>query len=64
MTLDVTLSYAAADDDPLPAIEELQITGDPYPGREIQACGFSVNGTSSCNFEVLVFEYYFLRDLL
>ncbi|XP_057534959.1 uncharacterized protein LOC130813204 isoform X3 [Amaranthus tricolor] len=41
----------AADDDPLPAIEDLQISGDPYPGREILACGISVNGTTSCNFE-------------
>ncbi|XP_021767496.1 uncharacterized protein LOC110731887 isoform X2 [Chenopodium quinoa] len=41
----------AADDDPLPAIEDLQISGEPYPGREIQACGFSTNGTTSCNFE-------------
>ncbi|XP_021857729.1 uncharacterized protein [Spinacia oleracea] len=40
-----------ADDDPLPGIEDLQISGEPYPGREIQACGFSTNGTTSCNFE-------------
>lgn len=42
----------AADDDPLPAIEDLQISGEAYPGRELQACGFSTNGTTSCNFEV------------
>ncbi|KAJ4877495.1 Uncharacterized protein Rs2_42513 [Raphanus sativus] len=37
--------------DPLPAIEDLQISGEPYPGHELQACGYSVNGTTSCNFE-------------
>ncbi|EPS72348.1 hypothetical protein M569_02408, partial [Genlisea aurea] len=41
----------AADGDPLPAIEELQILGEAYPGQELQACGNSVNGTTSCNFE-------------
>ncbi|CAI0430946.1 unnamed protein product [Linum tenue] len=41
----------AADDDPLPAIEGLQISGDAFPGRELQACGYSTNGTTSCNFE-------------
>lgn len=59
-----TLQYAAADDDPLPAIEDLQISGDPYPGREILACGISVNGTTSCNFEVLVLGTCFLRHIL
>lgn len=44
--------YAAADDDPLPAIEVLQISGEAVPGRELQACGYSINGTTSCNFEV------------
>ncbi|RID43775.1 hypothetical protein BRARA_I00614 [Brassica rapa] len=39
------------DDDPLPAIEDLQISGEPYPGHELQACGYSINGTTSCNFE-------------
>ncbi|KAF1878471.1 hypothetical protein Lal_00047140 [Lupinus albus] len=42
----------AADDDPLPAIEGLQISGEAFPGRELQACGYSINGTTSCNFEV------------
>ncbi|CAH8365121.1 unnamed protein product [Eruca vesicaria subsp. sativa] len=37
--------------EPLPAIEDLQISGEPYPGHELQACGYSVNGTTSCNFE-------------
>ncbi|XP_010493471.1 PREDICTED: uncharacterized protein LOC104770711 isoform X2 [Camelina sativa] len=41
----------AGDDDPLPAIEDLQISGEPYPGHELQACGYSINGTTSCNFE-------------
>ncbi|KAM7518006.1 hypothetical protein LguiB_016968 [Lonicera macranthoides] len=41
----------AADDDPLPAVEGLQISGEPYPGRELQASGYSINGTTSCNFE-------------
>lgn len=41
----------AAEDDPLPAIEGLQISGEAFPGRELQACGFSINGTTSCNFE-------------
>ncbi|KAK8969769.1 hypothetical protein KSP40_PGU001872 [Platanthera guangdongensis] len=35
----------AADDDPVPAIEGLQISGDAFPGRELQACGYSINGT-------------------
>lgn len=41
----------AADDDPLPAVEGLQISGEAYPGRELQASGYSINGTTSCNFE-------------
>ncbi|KAJ6402740.1 hypothetical protein OIU84_014778 [Salix udensis] len=41
----------AADDDPLPAIEGLQISGEALPGRELQASGYSINGTTSCNFE-------------
>lgn len=41
----------AAEDDPLPAIEGLQISGDAFPGKELQACGYSINGTTSCNFE-------------
>ncbi|KAK7269003.1 hypothetical protein RIF29_21717 [Crotalaria pallida] len=46
-----SFSEAAADDDPLPAIEGLQISGEAFPGKELQACGFSINGTTSCNFE-------------
>lgn len=41
----------AADDDLLPAIEGLQISGEAFPGRQLQACGYSINGTTSCNFE-------------
>ncbi|KAK3030331.1 hypothetical protein RJ639_038964 [Escallonia herrerae] len=41
----------AADDDPLPAVESLQITGEAFPGQELQASGLSINGTTSCNFE-------------
>ncbi|CAN0865110.1 hypothetical protein LINGRAHAP2_LOCUS9137 [Linum grandiflorum] len=41
----------AADDDPLPAIEGLQISGEAFPGQELQASGYSINGTTSCNFE-------------
>uniref|UniRef100_A0A0E0FF36 prolyl oligopeptidase n=2 Tax=Oryza nivara TaxID=4536 RepID=A0A0E0FF36_ORYNI len=41
----------AAEDDPLPGIEGLRITGEAFPGRELQASGYSTNGTTSCNFE-------------
>ncbi|KAK8966521.1 hypothetical protein KSP40_PGU002061 [Platanthera guangdongensis] len=34
----------SADDDPVPGIEGLQISGDAFPGRELQACGYSING--------------------
>jgi hypothetical protein len=44
--------YAAAEDDPLPGIEGLRITGEAFPGRELQASGYSTDGTTSCNFEV------------
>lgn len=45
-------SYSeAGEDDPLPGIEDLQISGDAFPGKELQACGISINGTTSCNFE-------------
>lgn len=40
-----------AEDDPLPAIEGLRITGEAFPGRELQASGYSIHGTTSCNFE-------------
>ncbi|XP_023731175.1 probable disease resistance protein At4g19520 isoform X3 [Lactuca sativa] len=48
---DSSYSEAAADDDPLPAVESLQISGEAFPGRELQASGYSLNGTTSCNFE-------------
>ncbi|KAE8791884.1 hypothetical protein D1007_33510 [Hordeum vulgare] len=41
-----------AEDDPLPAIDGLRITGEAFPGKELQASGYSINGTTSCNFEV------------
>ncbi|XP_042497945.1 uncharacterized protein LOC122076612 [Macadamia integrifolia] len=41
----------AAEDDPLPAIDGLQISGEAFPGRELQTSGYSINGTTSCNFE-------------
>ncbi|XP_076909852.1 uncharacterized protein LOC143567269 [Bidens hawaiensis] len=36
---------------PLPTVEDLQITGDPYPGNTIQASGYSRKGTTRCGFE-------------
>lgn len=50
--IDYFVIYIAAEDDPLPAIEGLQISGEAFPGRELQASGYSINGTTSCNFEV------------
>ncbi|KFK25213.1 hypothetical protein AALP_AA8G081800 [Arabis alpina] len=44
-------SSFSEDDDLLPGIAELQISGEPFPGREIQASGHSINGTTKCNFE-------------
>ncbi|KAL6847736.1 hypothetical protein ACP4OV_021864 [Aristida adscensionis] len=41
----------AAEDDPLPGIQGLRITGEPFPGRELQASGYPTNGTTTCNFE-------------
>ncbi|XP_047057688.1 uncharacterized protein LOC124664148 [Lolium rigidum] len=41
----------AAEDDPLPSIKELRITGEAFPGRDLQANGLSIDGTTSCNFE-------------
>lgn len=42
-----------ADDDPLPSIKDLQISGEAYPGRELMAAGHSINGTTCCIFEWL-----------
>lgn len=53
MTSYSNFKYAAADDDPLPAIDGLRISGEAFPGRELQASGYSINGTTSCNFGVL-----------
>ncbi|XP_028756481.1 uncharacterized protein LOC114729251 isoform X2 [Neltuma alba] len=39
------------DDGPLPALVDLQIFGEPFPGKELLACGYCINGTSICNFE-------------
>ncbi|CAL9231305.1 unnamed protein product [Arabidopsis halleri] len=47
----MVFSFTYGGDDLLPAIEDLQISGEPYPGHELQACGYSINGTTSCNFE-------------
>ncbi|XP_048542010.1 disease resistance protein RGA5-like isoform X5 [Triticum urartu] len=43
--------FEAAEDDPLPAIDGLRITGEAFPGSELQASGYSSNGTTSCYFE-------------
>uniref|UniRef100_A0ACD5ZAB2 Uncharacterized protein n=8 Tax=Avena sativa TaxID=4498 RepID=A0ACD5ZAB2_AVESA len=34
----------------LPSIDGLRITGEVFPGREIHASGYSINGTTVCNF--------------
>ncbi|XP_042498211.1 uncharacterized protein LOC122076761 isoform X2 [Macadamia integrifolia] len=44
-------SSFSEEDDPLPAIDGLQISGEAFPGRDLLACGYSINGTTSCNFE-------------
>ncbi|XP_074579917.1 uncharacterized protein LOC141836348 isoform X2 [Curcuma longa] len=44
-------SFSEDDDPPLPAIDGLRISGDAFPGRELHASGYSINGTTSCNFE-------------
>ncbi|KAJ4717409.1 Tripartite motif-containing 29 [Melia azedarach] len=43
--------YMDDDDDPLPAVEDLRISGEAFPGRELHACGYSINGTTNCIFE-------------
>ncbi|KAK8955742.1 hypothetical protein KSP40_PGU007382 [Platanthera guangdongensis] len=40
------LEEPTADDDPVPAIKGLQIIGDAFPGRELQAFGYSINDFS------------------
>jgi hypothetical protein len=49
--------WAVAEDDPLPAIDGLRITGEAFPGRELQASGYSIHGTTSCNFEVCTIAF-------
>ncbi|KAH9330829.1 hypothetical protein KI387_002937 [Taxus chinensis] len=44
-------SSNSEEDDPTPAIENLQIVGDAMPGSVLQACGFSINGTALCVFQ-------------
>lgn len=44
-------SSNSEEDDPLPAIENLQIVGEAVPGNMLQACGFSINGTTLCVFQ-------------
>ncbi|XP_010452836.1 PREDICTED: uncharacterized protein LOC104734867 isoform X3 [Camelina sativa] len=44
-------SSISEDEDPLPGIADLQISGEPFPGRELQVSGHSINGTTKCNFE-------------
>jgi hypothetical protein len=46
----------AEGDDPLPGIEGLTIVGDAVLGGRLTACGHSVNGTSLCIFQVLIFN--------
>lgn len=36
--------------DLLPAVNDLQIAGECFPGKEVTTCGYSDNGTTSCNF--------------
>ncbi|KAM3400550.1 hypothetical protein ACQJBY_005416 [Aegilops geniculata] len=43
--------YSDEEDDPLPGVEGLRITGEAFPGRELQVSGYSINGTTSCNFQ-------------
>jgi len=50
--IDACYEYAGADDDPLPGIEGLRITGEAFLGRELLASGYPINGTTTCNFEV------------
>ncbi|XP_076906222.1 uncharacterized protein LOC143562238 [Bidens hawaiensis] len=37
--------------EPLPAIVDLSITGDAFPGGKLQMCGYSINGAVSCIFK-------------
>ncbi|XP_057871763.2 uncharacterized protein LOC131078111 isoform X1 [Cryptomeria japonica] len=50
-TLEEPNSFNSEEDDPLPGVENLQIVGDAVPGSMLQACGFSINGTTLCVFQ-------------
>ncbi|KQK07940.1 interleukin-1 receptor-associated kinase 1 isoform X2 [Brachypodium distachyon] len=39
------------ENDSLPSIDGLRITGEAFPGRELTANGYSINGTTLCNFQ-------------
>lgn len=53
MFLKVAVVLAVADEELLPAIKDLQIYGEAFPGNQIKACGYSINGTAACNFAVI-----------
>jgi hypothetical protein len=36
----------------LPGVEEFQIIGEPKPGFTLRVCGFPINGTKLCIFQV------------
>ncbi|KAH7433917.1 hypothetical protein KP509_07G092300 [Ceratopteris richardii] len=44
-------SSFSEEEDPLPDIEGLSITGEAVLGNKIQACGVSINGTTLCHFQ-------------
>ncbi|CAM0884914.1 unnamed protein product [Alopecurus aequalis] len=50
-SLEESSSSLSQEDDPLPAIDGLRITGEAFPGRVLQASGYSINGTTSCIFK-------------
>ncbi|KAK3142987.1 hypothetical protein QOZ80_4BG0355810 [Eleusine coracana subsp. coracana] len=41
------------EEDPLPGIDGLSVTGVAFPGKELQASGYPINGTVTCNFQWL-----------
>ncbi|KAL5710797.1 hypothetical protein ACHQM5_021315 [Ranunculus cassubicifolius] len=45
------ISDQSKEDPLLPAVENLELSGEAFPGKEIQACGYSINGTTRCNFQ-------------
>uniref|UniRef100_A0ACD5YXN5 Uncharacterized protein n=3 Tax=Avena sativa TaxID=4498 RepID=A0ACD5YXN5_AVESA len=45
------LSFSSSEEEEiLPSIDGLRITCEVFPGREIHASGYSINGTTTCNF--------------